>query len=126
MGGRPRREWERAWAGHAPTMIRRVIRFLGAVLVLAGLVLLVRDVMPLARGAGFQPEALGQLWYATDPGSLNLIQAVIQRYVWAPLWDSGMLWLLLQPAFVVALVLGVLLWLLTPPRRRMYYRGLRR
>ncbi len=106
-------------------MIRRLFRVVGAVFVLAGLVLLVRDLMPLARDGGFQPEALGQLWYATDPGSLNLLQAVTQRYLLPVLWDSGMVWLLLQPAFVVALVIGVLLWLATRPRRRSYYRGLR-
>jgi hypothetical protein len=106
-------------------MIRVLFRVIGAALLLAGLVLLARDLVPVARGAGFQPEALGQLWYAVDPGSLNLLQAVIQRYLLPALWDGGVVWLLLQPAFAVALVLGVLLWLVTRPRRRTYYRGLR-
>jgi ABC-type polysaccharide/polyol phosphate export permease len=92
---------------------------------LLGLILLGQALIPFARGAGFQPAALGQLWYALDPGSLNLLQAVTQRYLWSALWDNGVVWLLLQPAFVVALVLGGLLWLLTRPRPRRYYRGLR-
>ena len=106
-------------------MIRRLFRFVGAVFLLAGFVLLARDVFALGHGDGFHPPALGELWYALDPGSLNLLQAVVQRYLWAPVWDGGAVWFLLQPAFVVALVLGVLLWLLTKPRRRTYYRGLR-
>ena len=106
-------------------MIRRLFRFVGAVLLLAGLALLAGDLFALFHGAGFHPRALGQLWYAIDPGSLNLLQAVVQRYLWPALWDSGVVWLLLQPAFVVALVFGVLLWLVTRPRRRTYSRGLR-
>jgi hypothetical protein len=106
-------------------MIRLLFRLLAAGLLLAGLILLGRDLIALAHGAGFQPAALGQLWYALDPGSLNLLQAVIQRYLLPALWDGAVVWLLLQPAFAVALVLGALLWLLTRPRRRTYYRGLR-
>ena len=106
-------------------MIRRLLRLVGVVLLLAGLGLLVRDLWGLVRGSGFQPEALGQLWYALDPGSLNLLQAVTQRYVFAALWDNGVVWLLLQPAFAVALVLGALIVLATRRRRRTYYRGLR-
>jgi hypothetical protein len=106
-------------------MIRSLLRLVGVALVIAGLGLLARDLWGVAHGAGFQPEALGQLWYALDPGSLNLLQAVTQRYVAAALWDNGIVWLLLQPAFVVALVLGILLVLTTRPRRRTYYRGLR-
>ena len=106
-------------------MIRRLFRLLGAVLLLAGLMLLVGDVFALFHGAGFHPRALGQLWYTVDPGSLNLLQAVVQRYLFPWLWDSAIVWVLLQPAFVVALVAGVFLWLVTKPRRRTYYRGLR-
>jgi hypothetical protein len=106
-------------------MIRSLLRFLGVALLVAGLGLLARDLVGVAQGAGFRPEALGQLWYALDPGSLNLLQAVTQRYVAAALWDNGVVWLLLQPAFVVALVLGTLLVLSTRRRRRSYYRGLR-
>ena len=106
-------------------MVRFLFRLVGVGLLLLGLILLGHDLIPLAHGAGFQPAALGQLWYALDPGSLNLLQAVTQRYLLPALWDGGMVWLLLQPAFAVALVLGVLLWLITRPRRRNYYRGLR-
>jgi hypothetical protein len=106
-------------------MMRSLLRLVGLALLIAGLGLLVRDLLGLTQGAGFRPEALGQLWYALDPGSLNLLQAVTQRYLAAALWDNGVVWLLLQPAFVVALVLGTFLVLTTRRRRRTYYRGLR-
>ena|SRR5271170_590730 len=98
-------------------MVRRALRLLGVVLLLVGLALLVRDLLA-ARGGGFQPEATGTLWYALSPGSLNLLQAVTQRYVSVGLWDGVVVWLLLEPACGVGIVLGLVLLLLTPRRRR--------
>ncbi len=43
----------------------------------------------------------GQLWFDLDPASLNLVQAVIERYVWAPLWDPILSSLLQLPAVLV-------------------------
>jgi hypothetical protein len=101
-------------------MMRGLLRLLGALLLLAGLVLLARDLVAWAHGDGFQPEALGGLWYALSPGSLNLLQAVIQRYVSAALWDGGAVWLLLRPAFAVAILLGLIVLLLARRRRRQH------
>ena len=106
-------------------MIRRLFRFVGAVLLLAGLALLAGDLLALLRGDGFHPQALGQMWYAVDHNSLEQFQAGIQRHVIAALWDVAIVPVLRQPAFLVALVLGLFLWLVTKPRRRTYYRGLR-
>jgi hypothetical protein len=104
-------------------MIRSLFRLLGTLLLLAGLYLLARDLVAAWQSGAlaalsFQPEALGQLWYALHPGSLNLLQAVTQRYLWAPLWDGAAVWLLLQPAFAVAGITGIVLLLLTRRRRR--------
>jgi hypothetical protein len=61
--------------------------------------------------------ALGTLWHSGAPESLNLAQAVIQRYIHPLLWSHVLLPVLLTPALVVlsiitvlALVLWVLLW----------------
>src|SRR5258706_7224415 len=103
-------------------MIRRLFRFLGAALLLAGLALLVRDLLALARGGGFVPEALGALWSALDAASLGWLRDMIRRHLFAALWDDGIAGLLSQPAFAVAIVLGALLLLATRPRAR--FRGL--
>lgn len=64
--------------------------------------------------------SLGQVWFALSPETLNLSQAVIQRYLSPELWDPGIIWLLGQPATVafglIALVFFLAAWAFT--RRR--------
>ena len=48
-------------------------------------------------------QPLGQIWFSLAPGSLNLAQATIERGIWPPLWQSGVLPVLQQPAPYVAL-----------------------
>ncbi len=88
---------------------------------IAGFIFLGMAALPLAhdlylwaaRGV-WAPMALGALWYEIDPGSLNLTQAAIQRYVspavWRPVFE-----VLLWPAWVLPgaigmLVLGIGFW----------------
>ena len=42
---------------------------------------------------------LGQSWYAIDPGSLNLLQAVVERYLHPYLWDPIIFTVLLAPSW---------------------------
>jgi hypothetical protein len=64
-----------------------VWRVVGWILLLAGLSVLVRDVVAWFDSRIWAPLAVGQLWYQLDRSSLNLAQAVIQRYVSPFLWD---------------------------------------
>ena len=50
---------------------------------------------------------LGQFWYAIDPGSLNLLQAVVERYLHPYLWDPIVFTVLLWPGWAVFGVLAV-------------------
>lgn len=52
---------------------------------------------------------LGEWWYLLDPGSLNLMQAVIQRYVLPELWDPVAIFVLAKPAVVALGLKGALL-----------------
>jgi hypothetical protein len=114
------------WSGGAATaeaegtrgMMRRVLRLLGVLLLVVGLALLARDLVDFARGGGLQLEALGSLWTALSPGSLGLLQDTIERYASDALWNGVEVWLLLQPACGVGILLGLLLLLATPRRRR--------
>ena len=62
-------------------------RLIGWVFFLAGLAVLGRDAFIWIETKQWAPIALGQLWYNLSPSSLNLVQAVVQRYIHPFLWD---------------------------------------
>ncbi len=78
---------------------------LGMLLDLAGTVALVYGVIVLSNPW----IALGQFWFRVHVGSLNVSQAVVQRYIYPPLWDQAIVPVLLLPAFVALAVPGALL-----------------
>ena len=53
------------------------------------------------EASAWQPLALGYLWYTIDSGSLNLVQAVTQRYLFPVLWDPIAIEVLRWPAWIV-------------------------
>jgi len=108
--------------GTTNSFVRRVGRLLGWLLVLAALASLAYDLVRVAQGGAFLLSPLGQIWFSIDSGSLNLSQAVIERYVWPPLWDPAILWILQLPAVFVFLLAGLLLLLLLGRSRRRFGR----
>jgi hypothetical protein len=95
-----------------------VLRVIGGLLLLLAAAALGWDVYRYAVGGPFRLSAGGELWYALHPGSLNLVQAGIQRNLWPELWDPGLVTVLLWPAAAVLGVLGLVLFLLGARRRR--------
>jgi len=84
-------------------------RVIGWVAFLAGAAVLVRDGLVWIDTEHWAPIALGQLWYELNRSSLNLVQAVVQRYIHPFLWDPIIVSILLSWAFAVLMVLGLLL-----------------
>ena len=72
----------------------------------------------LSGPAGILEHPLGQLWFKLHVGSLNLVQAVIERYIWPPIWDPAIVSLLQLPAVTVFAVPALILMLLCHLRRR--------
>ena len=85
--------------------MRIALRAVGLLFLLATVLVLCFD---LADG-GVSFEPLGALWYSLNAGSLNLVQAVIERYIWEPLWDPVLIAVLQWPAAPTFGVLGALL-----------------
>ena len=83
-------------------------RLIGWIIFLAGLSVLVRDVMVWIDTKDWAPIALGQLWFDLNRSSLNLVQAVVQRYIHPFLWDPIIVTILLCWAFAVLMLLGLL------------------
>jgi hypothetical protein len=93
------------WRGREiVSMIRRLV---GWIFLLAGLSVLVRDLMVWMDTRRFAPIALGQLWFDVNRSSLNLTQAVVQRYIHPFVWDPIIVSILLCWAFPVLVVLGL-------------------
>jgi hypothetical protein len=93
-------------------------RLVGWIFFLAGLSVLVRDVLVWIDTKRWAPIALGQLWFDLDRSSLNLTQAVVQRYIHPFLWDPIIVTILLCWAFAVLMVLGLLILVLSGRRGR--------
>jgi len=95
-------------------------RLIGWVAFLAGAAVLVRDVLVWIYTKHWGPIALGQLWFSLDRSSLNLAQAVVQRYIHPFLWDPIIVSILLSWAFAVLMIVGVLLLVVFRKRVRRY------
>ena len=93
------------------------VRLLGLVLLLGAVAAGVAQFHHWVDSGRFDSLALGQVWYNLDPSSLNLVQAVIERYIWPPLWDPVILTMLRWPAWAV-LGLPALILLIVPVGHR--------
>ena len=91
-------------------------RLIGWIFFLAGLAILAWHVFVWIETKQWAPIALGQLWYNLSPSSLNLVQAVVQRYIHPFLWDPIIVTVLLWWAFAVLMVLGALILALSGRR----------
>lgn len=80
----------------------------GLALVVAFMAGLYDGAQTLAQG---QPVAtsLGEAWYSLHVASLNLLQVVLERYLWPPLWNPGVVTVLQYPVWLVfgALAVGL-------------------
>lgn len=94
-------------------------RLIGWVFLAAAAAVLVRDVMMWIDAGAFAFVTVGELWFTLHNPSLNLIQAVTQRYILPELWDPVIVTILLWPAVPVLAVLGVVfMWLFRRRRRK--------
>ena len=96
----------------APRRARKTMvigRVIGWILVVAGIAILARDIFGWINTGPLVFVAAGELWFTLHDGSLNLIQAVTQRYIWPQLWDPIAVTVLLWPAFLVVGVPGLIL-----------------
>ena len=101
-------------AGDAPAPRRAgkwmiVGRVIGWILVAASIAILARDVSGWLDSGAFSFVAAGELWFTVHNGSLNLLQAITQRYIFPQLWDPIFVTVLLWPAFLVVGVPGLIL-----------------
>ncbi len=85
-----------------------------------GLLLGGGELVSSLQAGEWAPQLLGQLWFEFDSESLNLTQAIVQRYLHPFLWDPIIITLLLWPAWIVFFVPGILLLILFRKRENPY------
>ncbi len=87
------------------------------ILFLIGLGFLGLAILLFALHGGATPS-LGKVWADFHVASLNLVQAVIERYLWPPLWSDILFPVIRQRADLVLGGIGLVLVLISRHRRR--------
>lgn len=95
-----------------------LFRATGLILLVASFVALIADGVRSVAAERLVVTPLGATWYALDPSSLGLAQAVVQRYVAAFVWDPVIQTVLLWPTFAVGGVFALILMALGRRRPR--------
>ena len=98
-------------------------RILGMIFLALAFLTAGAEIVRTLEAGRWNPLTLGELWFTLDTGSLNLSQAVIQRYVHPAIWDPGIITLLRSPSWIFFGILGILLLALC---RRRAHRSPRR
>ena len=94
-------------------------RILGWVLIACAIIVLGIEIVQYFQTGTYRVTVSGKLWFDLDRSSLNLAQAILQRYVHPLVWDAGLAPLLQLPAWAVLGVPGILLaWLCRSRRER--------
>ena len=88
-------------------------RALAWILLVLALIVAGRDGLLFLETGTYNPATLGDIWYAIDGGSLNLTQAVIERYIAPWLWQSAFLPLLIGPAWAVLGAAGLIVGMIS-------------
>lgn len=78
---------------------QRTLIVIGTVLLGVAVLMLGFELLLAWQTGSYRLLATGELWFRLDAGSLNLIQAVVQRYIHPVLWDPLLVSLLQWPAW---------------------------
>ena len=102
--------------------MRIIGAFIGWLLIIAGLAVAGREVIDLVDTGAYHLIPLGQVWFELHAPSQPLVQTVIERYIWPPLWDFGLAPLLHLPAALTSGLLGLGLLLFCRRRGKRRHR----
>ncbi len=98
-------------------MIRLLLRFIGLWFVAGAAIFFVIDAAKSISASAWLTTSLGQSWFELSSGTLNISQAIVQRYLHPAIWDPGIQNILLMPSFVVLAVIGIFFMFIGRKRR---------
>lgn len=99
-------------------MIRFLFRLLAMISLCVAVIMAVLDGARSVAASSVVLKPLGVSWFETSPDTLNLAQAIVQRYLLPVIWDPAMIWVLNQPGFAVMGVLSLLLYIAGYKRKK--------
>jgi hypothetical protein len=100
-------------------VLKFIFRVLGYGLLAVAIIAGISDASSSIALSQVHLAPLGQVWFDLSPESLNLAQAVVQRYLHPGLWDPAIQTMLTWPVWAVFAPLGlVFLWLGAKRRRQ--------
>jgi hypothetical protein len=93
-------------------------RMIGLVLIAAAAMFGAADLWHtiVPYGGGTDIITMGRLWVMVSVASMNGLDDLIHRYLWAPIWEFGIAPLLLVPAWAFFGVLGMLFMIFGRPK----------
>ena len=101
-------------------MIRFLFRLLSTASLATAMIFAVIDAARSVAAGHLVTTPLGQSWLDAAPASLDAVKTFAEERLWTPLWDPGMVTILLAPGFAVFLALALLFYLVghrPAPRR---------
>lgn len=98
--------------------VGRWLAIFGLVLLALALTTFAYELLVGLNGGSYRVIASGELWFRLQPTSLNLAQAVIQRYVHPGIWDPVIIGILQWPAWSILGAPGAVLVILFGPWNR--------
>ncbi len=104
----------RIWPARGQKGVRRWLFGLGVLLLGLALAAFVYEFAAAGAG-GHRTIAAGELWFRLHSYSLNLSQAIVQRYLHPGLWDPLMVGILQWPAWSILGAPGAALVILSAP-----------
>ncbi len=93
-------------------MIKFLFRLLALVFLILAAVTGILDITRSIADSTVVMTTLGKDWFNHSPSTLNLTQALVQRYIHPAVWDPGMVKILLMPSWLVFGVLALIFGLL--------------
>ncbi len=101
-------------------MFKFVLRVLGLLCLALAVVALLLDVTRSIADSALVITPLGVDWFRLSPSTLNLSQALVQRYVHPVAWDPVIQWVLRSPSWAVFGVLALLFGFIGRNRRQKW------
>lgn len=86
-----------------------IIRLLSGLLIAASVVISGADLLRSVERSELDLATLGDLWFSISPTGINLVQAIVERFIHPLLWDPAIVLVLQLPAGILLLTVGGLL-----------------